>query len=122
MNENTNTKRFHCVESCLSSTDYDREVFKKLRTNKSFYKEANCAGRTYKQQAFVSWTSDMVFQLSRDEDAVHSTSRAQNLPDVFIEQEKSVLTNFRDCLCKLASCGRLELCKLSLAVWLIKIL
>ncbi|CAO2175631.1 unnamed protein product [Urochloa humidicola] len=78
-------------------------------------------------ESCLSTNSDKVVQKEQDIHAYSPESRSyerndtdrpvspgsQNLPDIFIEQERRVLANFRDCLCKLANCGRVQGEKLS---------
>lgn len=112
--ENTSTKKLDRAESCLSSTNSDREaVQKELDTHaclpESSSYEWNNTNRPVSpgSQVLMCDELDTLSQLSRAEDAIHSTT-TQNLPDIFIEQEKRVLTNFRDYLYMLAYCGRVK--------------
>ncbi|KAJ1268200.1 hypothetical protein BS78_07G118900 [Paspalum vaginatum] len=112
MKDNTNTDSLDRAESCLSYTNYDREVFLKTLDKQECLQESNCDGRSDNNrplspgsQALICDERDLVLQLSRNEDAINLTM-THSLPGIFIEQEKHVLTNFRDYLCKLANCGR----------------
>uniref|UniRef100_A0A0E0LUA9 CRC domain-containing protein n=1 Tax=Oryza punctata TaxID=4537 RepID=A0A0E0LUA9_ORYPU len=137
--ENTKRKKLNRAESCLSSTNHDREAIQKEPAKQmcSLLKSSNevliaegrlelpradpfdiqkCNKRPLSPgtQALMCDEQDAVFQDSKDPDATPSTTE-ENLVDIFKEQEKRVLTNFRDYLCKLATCGRLQELKLSSA-------
>ncbi|CAO2201506.1 unnamed protein product [Urochloa humidicola] len=91
--ENTSSNKLDQAESCLSSINSDKEAVQKEQDIHAYSPES----RSYE------W---------------NDTNRpvspgSQNLPDIFIEQERRVLANFRDCLCKLANCGRVQGEKLS---------
>ena len=109
--ENTSTEKLDRAESCLSSTNSDREAVHKELDIRACLPESSSYERSGPvspgSQVLLCNELDTVSQLSRAEDVIHSTT-TQNLPDIFIEQKKSVLTNFRDYLCKLAYCGRVE--------------
>jgi len=112
--ENTSTEKLDRAESCLSSTNNDREAVQKepdihacLPESSSYERHDTKKPVSPGSQVLLCNELDTVSQLSRAEDAIHSTT-TQNLPDIFIEQKKCVLTNFRDYLCKLAYCGRVE--------------
>uniref|UniRef100_A0A0E0EKX8 CRC domain-containing protein n=1 Tax=Oryza meridionalis TaxID=40149 RepID=A0A0E0EKX8_9ORYZ len=89
MKENTKRKKLNRVDSCLSSTNHDREAIQK---------------EPAKQMCSLEKSSN---EDSKAPDATPSTTE-ENLVDIFKEQEKRVLTNFRDYLCKLATCGKLQ--------------
>uniref|UniRef100_A0A0D3GZK0 CRC domain-containing protein n=1 Tax=Oryza barthii TaxID=65489 RepID=A0A0D3GZK0_9ORYZ len=139
MKENTKRKKLNRVDSCLSSTNHDREAIQKEPAKQmcSLEKSSNevliAEGRlelpradpfdiqkgnkrplSPGTQALMCDEQDAVFQDSKAPDATPSTTE-ENLVDIFKEQEKRVLTNFRDYLCKLATCGKLQELKLSLA-------
>ena len=109
--ENTSTEKLDRAESCLSSTNSDREAVHKELDIRACLPESSSYERSGPvspgSQVLLCNELDTVSQLSRAEDAIHSTT-TQNLPDIFIEQKKCVLKNFRDYLCKLAYCGRVE--------------
>uniref|UniRef100_A0A0E0IB03 CRC domain-containing protein n=1 Tax=Oryza nivara TaxID=4536 RepID=A0A0E0IB03_ORYNI len=139
MKENTKRKKLNRVDSCLSSTNHDREAIQKEPAKQmcSLEKSSNevliAEGRlelpradpfdiqkgnkrplSPGTQALMCDEQDAIFQDSKAPDATPSTTE-ENLVDIFKEQEKLVLTNFRDYLCKLATCGKLQELKLSLA-------
>ncbi|XP_062191016.1 protein tesmin/TSO1-like CXC 7 isoform X2 [Phragmites australis] len=112
--ESTNTKKLHRAESCLSSTNHDKEAVHKEQDKQVCFQESSYDGCKANNryvspgsQALMCDEQDAVFQLSRAAYAIHSIT-AQDLSDIFIEKEKRVLTNFRDYLWKLANCGRLQ--------------
>ncbi|KAL6646441.1 hypothetical protein ACP70R_018049 [Stipagrostis hirtigluma subsp. patula] len=112
--EITNTKKLDRAESCLSSTEHDTGAVQKEVDRQARLQESSSDGLmdnnrpvSPRTQALMCDERDAVLQSPRATDAIHSTT-TQNLSSIFIEQEKRVLTNFRDCLCKLANCGRLH--------------
>ncbi|CAL5011975.1 unnamed protein product [Urochloa decumbens] len=112
--ENTSTKMLDQSEGCLSFTNSDREAVQKEQDMHGCSPESSsCEWNDTKRpvspgsQVLMCDERDTILQLSRAEDAIHSTT-TQNLPGIFIEQERRVLTNFRDYLCKLANCGRVQ--------------
>ncbi|CAL5006708.1 unnamed protein product [Urochloa decumbens] len=120
--DNTSTKMLDQSEGCLFSTNSDREAVQKEQdmhgcSPESSSYEWNDTNRPVSpvSQVLMCDERDTILQLSRAEDAIHST-KTQNLPGIFIEQERRVLTNFRDYLCKLANCGRVQGEKLS-SMW-----
>ncbi|KAF0899918.1 hypothetical protein E2562_025484 [Oryza meyeriana var. granulata] len=134
--ENTKRKKLNRAESCLSSTNHDREAIQKepdkqiCSLEKSLNEVLVAEGRlelpradpfdiqkgnkrplSPGTQAMMCDEQDAVFQESKACKFLSTTE--ENLLDIFKEQEKRVLTNFRDYLCKLANCGRLQEQKLS---------
>uniref|UniRef100_A0A0D9X785 Actin-related protein 2 n=1 Tax=Leersia perrieri TaxID=77586 RepID=A0A0D9X785_9ORYZ len=130
--ENSKRKRLNRAESCLSSTNHDSEAFQKEPAKQMCSLEKNLnldliaegsmelpRADTYdvqkgnkrplspRTQALMCDEQDAVFQESKVSRATPSTME-ENLLDIFKEQEKRVLTNFRDYLCELANCGRLQ--------------
>ncbi|XP_015695839.1 protein tesmin/TSO1-like CXC 7 [Oryza brachyantha] len=130
--ENTKQKKLCQAEDCLSSTNHDREAIQKepdkhlFSVEKSLnevlihestlvlprvgpfdIKEGSKRPLSPETQALMCDERDAVFQESKAADATTSTTE-ENLLDIFKEQEKRVLTNFRDYLCKLVNCGRLQ--------------
>ncbi|KAL5229385.1 hypothetical protein ABZP36_028161 [Zizania latifolia] len=136
--ENTKRKKLDRVEGCLSSTSHDREAIQKEpdeqmcslekslnevliakgglvlpRADPFDIQKDNKRPLSPGTQALMCDEQDAVFQASEAAEATPSTIE-ENLLDIFEEQEKHVLINFRDYLRKLANCGRLKEQKLSL--------
>ncbi|KAG2583502.1 hypothetical protein PVAP13_6KG224200 [Panicum virgatum] len=91
--ENTSTEKLDRAESCLSSTNNDREAVQKepdihacLPESSSYERHDTKKPVSPGSQVLLCNELDTVSQLSRAEDAIHSTTM-QNLPDIFRARE-----------------------------------
>jgi len=88
--ENTSTEKLDRAESCLSSTNNDREAVQKEPDIHACLPESSSYERSGPvspgSQVLLCNELDTVSQLSRAEDVIHSTT-TQNLPDIFRARE-----------------------------------
>ncbi|TVU06439.1 hypothetical protein EJB05_49655, partial [Eragrostis curvula] len=116
MREDTKTKILDGAESCLAPKNHDRDAGQETQEEpyqQVLLQEKSPDERKHynrhvspESQALMSDEQVAVFKSPSTGNAIDSATTH----NIFIEQEKLVLTNFRDILYKLANCGRLQEC------------
>ncbi|KAL6845527.1 hypothetical protein ACP4OV_025022 [Aristida adscensionis] len=128
------------TESSLASTNHDREENNQgpskqasaddrssegTHMDKSLLEESrpNCVDDQKSNRPMSPGTlalmcdeQDTMFSTSQNAVAQQTTAVNQNRSELYAEQERCVLTEFRDCLRKLVTCGRMKEEKYSMAI------